>query len=119
MPILYTLYQRTDKGNSLIMLLLKQENLHISSAMVIIGGKGNYSSALLNVAVNLKPNIQGLNPESFIKERTWDSLVGFPWVAVDKITGCLAAAREFGEKGQCHHISGMNIWSLREGGSVW
>ena len=87
---------------------------------VLLNGRGHNSERpVYHTQKNQKPNIQGLNPESFIKERTWDSLVGFPWVAVDKITGCLAAAREFGEKGQCHHISGMNIWSLREGGSVW
>lgn len=35
-------------------------------------------------------------------------------VDVNRITGCLGAAWDSGEKGQCHWVGGMNIWWQRE-----
>lgn len=40
--------------------------------------------------------------------------MGFPRAGGDRTTGCLGAARECGERGQLHWVSGMNIWQLRE-----
>lgn len=59
---------------------------------------------------NPKANISSLNLEVFRKEGNWDFVAVFPVVDVDRITGCLGAAWERGEKGQCHRVSGMNIW---------
>ena len=58
---------------------------------------------------NLKANISSLNVEVSERKET-DFVAVFPVVDVDRITGCLGAAWERGEKGQCHRVSGMNIW---------
>lgn len=45
--------------------------------------------------------------------------VGFSLVDEDKLTGCLGASCEYGEKRHCQQGSGVNFWQRTDGGSVW